>query len=77
MGSKLHSFPLHFGNLCANVALRLLWEQLRETRLIIEAEIFSTEAVMREEGYVLRAVLDVMNPFLALLGPDVALPYLM
>lgn len=31
---------------------------------------------MREEGYVLRAVLDVMNPFPALLGPDVALPHL-
>lgn len=75
MGSKLHSFPLHSGNLCANVPLRLSWgEQLRDTRLIPEAEIFNTETVMRDEGYAPAAVLDVLNPFPPSLEPDVVQP---
>lgn len=74
-GVQLHSFPLCLGNAIRKCGFAPFVKE--KTRLIIEAEIFTTVAVMRDEGYAPRAVPDVMNPFPALLWPDVALPHLM
>lgn len=73
IGSKLHSFTVNSGTL-----LRLFVGLIERTWIHYSSwKILIAGSVMRDEGYVPRAVLDAVEPFPELHRPDVALPHLM